>query len=272
MDTRFLKYAEKLYEQKNPNIDIQVQSAYPEGPPKKKMSIKESEILHEKMINKMNTELLAGKGSDVIVLDSLPQEKYVKKGLLTDLSEMMEQDKSFDKNQYFNNILDNSKINGKLYGIPAYFWLSGLLGNDTAIQQSGVKINDKEWTWSEFTSIGKELVNKGPLKHVMNGIEPEYMLKLLVQDHYAELVDKASGKANFQSDLFVQMLENVKKMYDEKIITEDGLPVKETYFSPMQIMSVKNYFNFGNRLDITGAKTYQSPHIAGQKRGNCIYT
>ncbi|MDM5430946.1 ABC transporter substrate-binding protein [Bacillus mycoides] len=266
-DTRFLKYAEKLYEQKNPNIDIQVRSTYPEGPPKKKMSDKEWEVFEEKMFSKMNTELLAGKGSDVIVLDSLPQEKYVKKGLLTDLSEMMEQDKSFDKNQYFSNILDNSKINGKLYGIPAYFWLSGLLGNDTAIQQSGVKINDKEWTWSEFTSIGKELVNKGPLKHVMNGIEPEYMLKLLVQDHYAELVDKASGKANFQSDLFVQMLENVKKMYDEKIITEDGLPVKETYFSPMQIMSVKNYFNFGNRLDITGAKTYQSPHIAGQKRG-----
>ncbi|MGH0516648.1 ABC transporter substrate-binding protein [Bacillus cereus] len=271
-DTRSLKQAKKLYEQKNPKIDIQIKGAFPESRSDESGSkgggSKIDETSIEKTISKVNTEFLSGKGSDVIVLDSLPADKYVKKGLLTDLSEMMEQDKSFDKNQYFNNVLDNSKTNQKLYGIPLYFWLSGLLGDDTAIQQSGVKVNDKEWTWSEFTSIGKELSSKGTDKKVIGNTPPEQMLQFLVQDHYNELVDKASGKAKFESDLFVQMLEDVKKMYDEKIATADPVNLGEAYFNllPM-IMSVEDYFSTGAAFGITGTKVYQKPHIAGQKKG-----
>lgn len=93
------------------------------------------------------------------------------------------------------------------------------------------------------------------------------MLQFLVQDHYNELVDKTSGKAKFESDLFVQMLEDVKKMYDEKIATADSVNLGEAYFNllPM-IMSVEDYFSTGATFGITGTKIYQKPHIAGQKR------
>ncbi|PEP56778.1 ABC transporter substrate-binding protein [Bacillus pseudomycoides] len=265
-DTKSLKQAEKLYEQKNPKIDIQIKGAFPENGSDKEGS-KTDDTSIEKTISKVNTEFLSGKGSDVIVLDGLPADKYGKKGLLTDLSKMMEQDKSFDKNQYFNKVLDNSKTNEKLYGIPLYFWLSGLLGDDKAIQQSGVKVNDKEWTWSEFTSIGKELASKGTHTHVIGNTSPEQMLQFLVQDHYSKLVDKASGQAKFQSDLFVQMLEDVKKMYEQKIVTADSVALGEAYFVPAPIMSVEEYFSFGYSLGITESKMYQKPHIAGQKKG-----
>ncbi|PED34215.1 MULTISPECIES: ABC transporter substrate-binding protein [Bacillus cereus group] len=270
--TESLKQAEKLYEQKNPKIDIQIKGAFPENESKtggsKTEGSQKDETSAEKIISKVNTEFLAGRGSDVIVLDGLPADKYGKKGLLTDLSEMIEQDKSFDKNQYFDKVLDNSKTNEKLYGIPLYFWLSGLLGDDKAIQQSGVKVNDKEWTWSEFTSIGKELASKGTHTHVIGNTPPEQMLQFLVQDHYNELVDKASGKAKFQSDLFVQMLEDVKKMYDEKLATADEVNLGESYFVRLpMIMSIEDYFSTGALLGITGTKIYQKPHIAGQKKG-----
>ncbi|EJV43375.1 hypothetical protein IEK_05454 [Bacillus toyonensis] len=270
--TESLKQAEKLYEQKNPKIDIQIKGAFPENESKtggsKTEGSQKDETSAEKIISKVNTEFLAGRGSDVIVLDGLPADKYGKKGLLTDLSEMIEQDKSFDENQYFDKVLDNSKTNEKLYGIPLYFWLSGLLGDDKAIQQSGVKVNDKEWTWSEFTSIGKELASKGTHTHVIGNTPPEQMLQFLVQDHYNELVDKASGKAKFQSDLFVQMLEDVKKMYDEKLATADEVNLGEAYFVRLpMIMSIEDYFSTGAVLGITGTKIYQKPHLAGQKKG-----
>lgn len=260
-DTESLKQAKKLYEEKNPKIEIQIKDYASE------MRTKTDETSVEKMISKVNTELLSGKGADVIVLDSLPEGKYVQKGLLTNLSEMIEQDQAFDKNQYFTNVLDNSKINGGIYGIPIYFWLSGLLGDDTAIQQSGVNVNDKEWTWSEFTSIGKELANKGTHKYVIGNTPPEQMLQLLVQDHYAELVDAANGKAKFQSDLFIGMLKGVKKMYDEKIATADSVTLGESYFVPVTIFEIEDYFTTGSTLGLQGAKMYQKPHIAGQKEG-----
>ncbi|MGG5737396.1 ABC transporter substrate-binding protein, partial (plasmid) [Bacillus cereus group sp. IBL03679] len=74
--------------------------------------------------------------------------------------------------------------------------------------------------------------------------------------------------AKFQSDLFVQMLEDVKKMYDEKIATADSVNLGEAYFVRLpMIMSIEDYFNTGTVLGIKGTKVYQKPHIAGQKNG-----
>lgn len=59
----------------------------------------ESGITEEDAIRKLNTQILAGEGPDVLILDGLPLDTYVEKGLLRDLSgllgEMEEEDLLF---------------------------------------------------------------------------------------------------------------------------------------------------------------------------------
>lgn len=44
----------------------------------------------EDVIRALNTELLNGKGADVLILDGLPMETYKNKGILADLSSLFE--------------------------------------------------------------------------------------------------------------------------------------------------------------------------------------
>ena len=47
----------------------------------------ENGLTAEDAIKALNTEIMAGNGPDVIMLDGLPIESYLAKGMLADLSE-----------------------------------------------------------------------------------------------------------------------------------------------------------------------------------------
>jgi ABC-type glycerol-3-phosphate transport system substrate-binding protein len=70
-------------------------------------------------IKTLNTQILAGTGPDVMVLDGMPVKSYIQKGLLTDLSGTL---KSYtDKGELFDNIISAYKQNDKIYAAPLRF-------------------------------------------------------------------------------------------------------------------------------------------------------
>ncbi|KAF4324813.1 hypothetical protein G195_001110 [Phytophthora kernoviae 00238/432] len=188
-----MQTAVKKYEKLHPNIEIELQATPSEG-----KDLDEVYANIEKFVTSSNTSILAGKGPDLIELDMLPADKYVSRHLLVNLSDMMEKDSSLQTKDYFTNILDNSKIGGGLYGMPLYFSLAGLIGDEDALGKSGVKIDDSSWTWSDFTDIAKQLTQKGEYKNVLIS-EPHYMLSEMVAENYRQLVTEGTGKANFDS-------------------------------------------------------------------------
>lgn len=68
-------------------------------------------------IKTINTELLAGKGADLIILDHMPMESYIEKGALDDISDIIEPMEK--RGDLLNNIIDHYKTDdGKLYYAP----------------------------------------------------------------------------------------------------------------------------------------------------------
>lgn len=55
----------------------------------------EGAAAHEKFVKTTNTAMLSGKGPDLIEMDQLPIESYVKKDLLANMSEIIENDPTF---------------------------------------------------------------------------------------------------------------------------------------------------------------------------------
>lgn len=64
-----------------------------------------------------NTQLLAGDGPDLIVLDGLPLESYIEKGVLADLSEPLSQTTA----ALLPNVVEAFRHDGALYALPARF-------------------------------------------------------------------------------------------------------------------------------------------------------
>ena len=74
-------------------------------------------VTREDAIKKLNTEIMAGTGPDLIVLDDLPIKSYVSKGLLLDLTDYLAEYSA--KEPLFDNVIDAVKIDGKAYAVPA---------------------------------------------------------------------------------------------------------------------------------------------------------
>lgn len=80
-------------------------------------------------IRTLNTELLSGNGADVLLMDGLPINAYIEKGILTDLSETVEELMKTDS--YLEPLLKNTaQKDGKIYGLPIKFGVPLIYGNE----------------------------------------------------------------------------------------------------------------------------------------------
>ncbi|OPA73005.1 ABC transporter substrate-binding protein [Paenibacillus selenitireducens] len=264
----FFEQAKKKYEAKHPNITIDLRYV-------------ESDDAHgeadsEKFIKTANTAMLSGKGPDLIEMDILPMGSYVNKQLLVNMSEMMEHDPSFLRDQYFTNILDAVTLNGGIYGMPMNFFLYGLVGNETVIDKSGVKIDDKNWNWSQFVDVAKELKNANSAKNQSALLsEPHYLLNEMVHDQYATFVDQAKGEASFDSQGFTALLQQVKSLFDEQVASETA---PRSIFWNTSIVSPADYIrmmkqseHYGKGYEFT-SKLYAKPHADGKEAGGYFRT
>ena len=60
---------------------------------------------------------MAGEGPDLLILDGLPADSYAEKGILEDLTDIVEP----EKEKYFYNIISAYNGGGKIYKVPTAF-------------------------------------------------------------------------------------------------------------------------------------------------------
>lgn len=112
-----------------------------------------SAVTREDALKKLNTEIAAGKGPDIFILDDMPMDSYVEKGVLMDLSPYLE-DKGED--QYFTNIIRAFQTQEGIYGVPVQFQIALLAGKKEDIE----KVTDLE-TFAEMIEAYRESKEEG---------------------------------------------------------------------------------------------------------------
>lgn len=244
-DTRLEKLVNQ-YEKIHPEVDIQLQFVQSDD------AHLEAEM--EKYLTQTNTAMLAGKGPDLLILDDLPAANYVKNGLLVNFDELIAQDPTFQKTDYFSNILDNAKLGGGLYAMPTSFFLLGLAGDEEALAKAGVEIDDQSWSWNDFAVLSEQLMNK-TYPHVIQ-TEPQYMLNWMVSDNLSLFVDEPKGMAKFNTSSFTGLMKQVQNMDEDGVIGMEGVP----YFFPVQINSPADYFESLKSYRSPNMKLYVKPH------------
>ncbi|MDR1620115.1 MAG: extracellular solute-binding protein [Clostridiales bacterium] len=85
-------------------------------------------------IKTLNTELLSGNGPDIILLDGCPADSYADKGMLLDLSGLI------DTSDIYDNLLNPYKKDGELYCLPTQFLMPMLMGSADSLD--GIKTQD----------------------------------------------------------------------------------------------------------------------------------
>lgn len=94
--------------------------------------------------------------TDVLQMDAAYIQEYVSRGQLEDLSDI-------DLSGIVDPIVvENLKINGKLYGIPLSQNAQGTAFNKTELEQYGIPLPHKDWTYDEYFEWARDARAKLP--------------------------------------------------------------------------------------------------------------
>lgn len=213
---RQLEMAVSEFQKEHPEYKVDIQ-AYP--------SEDNTGSDYETYVKNLNTQILSGKGPDIISVAGLPYDKYISKKILANLSDMMAGDKSFDTSKYYTNILDALKTNGSLYVMPTSFTFNVLMTNQEVLDQSSIKIDDGHWTWKDFKAVSEKVTQKDGAgagnRAALPGVSSMDMLKLFTDGSYRNYIDSDNRNASFTSEGFIDLLNTVKAFSDEKLVNSN---------------------------------------------------
>jgi len=130
----------------------------------------------DEMTSKVNVELLASGGADLVHTAGLPFWEYAERGAFANIQELIEADADFNIDEYYANIIDPLRgENGNLYAFPCSFSFEFIAVNTELAAEAGVKIPEK-WTLQnlidscvEFT---KKTEGKQVFSHTTFGMDP----------------------------------------------------------------------------------------------------
>ena len=80
-------------------------------------------------IRKLNTEIMADEGPDIIVLDNLPVEEYISKGVLEPVTDIVNE----KKNEIFFNMIEGYNKESEIFCVPTTFHIPVIIGNSEVV-------------------------------------------------------------------------------------------------------------------------------------------
>ncbi|GMX66623.1 extracellular solute-binding protein [Paenibacillus elgii] len=216
----WLEQAEAAYESKYPNVDIVIKEyvALPERSSGAFMingQVSPADL--EKYRNAINTDLMSGKGADIVSVSELNYKKYADKGVLTDLGALMKKDPEFDPVKLFGNVMDAANGGGEKVVAPIWFDIHTVT---SALGPEQLKVDDASWTWSDLLQQGAKLAKDLPGDlEIMGGIAPAALLRAIVMSDYDHYINQEKKTASFDTGKFAGLLNQLKELYGARMLS-----------------------------------------------------
>lgn len=214
-----IRQAISLYQTQHPDTFVSYEIGMSEG----------DAVTREDAVKRLNTEIMAGTGPDLIVLDDLPISSYADKGLLLDLTDYFAQYSA--KEPLFDNIIEAMKIDGKAYMAPVTIGLPMIAAPEEYI----TNVTDL----SGVADAVEKLREAHPGENIIGMCSPVSIMKQFAATSAPKWV-KEDGTLDLES--IGEYLEQCKRIYDAQM---DGLDatIAQYYAERTEKMAAFNGFD-----------------------------
>lgn len=206
-------------------------------------------------IKNLNTEMVAGEGPDIILLDRLPMDSYIEKGLLVDLSDTEAEIVKSDS--FFENILNSYQTKDGTYAMPIRFNLPIIAGKTNLTTNINNLSDLKKALESEQISVGSTLLGT---------YRADELLELLYMTVSPELLAADGSVDQEKLKEFLTVASSINEL-EQKNITDT---MRTEYDARMQ--EVYSYYEGESTQSKMAAVLnagYQPLDVIGESRAAC---
>lgn len=154
----------------------------------------------------LNNDIITGKMPDILITDGLPTDNYASKGLLADIKALIAKDEELSKVEFTENVFDAYSVKDKLYYIIPGFYVNTLIGKSSVVGDRNT------WTMADMQALHKSLPEG---TEMFGELTRNYFFDMMMQYCGSDLVDVNTGKCDFNSDYFIEMMEYAKSLPTE---------------------------------------------------------
>ena len=130
------------FERQNPDVRIQEES------------------VPQDYVAKMALAYVAKAQPDIMMLDLSSSALFINCGVVSDVSPLMQADKSFRQEDFFPNVFAAATRGDKVYAIPLDFTPMVMYYNKRMFDQAGVPYPKDDWDFAEFQALARKLTIK----------------------------------------------------------------------------------------------------------------
>lgn len=182
------------------------QQQYPDVEVSYKTGDADSSTTNADKIRVLNTELLNKSGADILVLDNLPMDSFVEKGVLKDISDII--DPLVEDGTLQKNIAEcYQEEDGKMYGMPVKYGVPILIGKQEVLDAVGSLDALENWL---DTHEGQKIISYSSYGD---------LTRLFVNMYYDELFDKEGKVKEDKLKQCISCAKRIGELYDAEIET-----------------------------------------------------
>ena len=244
-ENSFMKQVAAVFQKKYPDIYLNIETG---------MS-GEDAITSTDAIKTLNTEIMAGKGPDIVILDGISENTYIEKGMLADLSGLLKD----------AGILDNVKEaytqeDGSIYCMPSKFGIPMIMGKKDEVSNVKDLKTMADILEAHMDEYGLE---KQPISFSMSA---GYLLASMAEVSYPAWLDE-QGALNEAA--VREYLEQVNRIYSSgKTSAKEMMERYDLSEEQMEQSYVRDYFSVSaNAMSMKYGKEILGPGLLLSQRG-----
>lgn len=156
---------------------------------------------------RLNSDITSGQMPDIMLLNDMSSfGNYVSKGALADVGALLKADEELGKLEYLQNVFDAYSVKGKLYAVVPGFNVRTMVAKKSLVGEP------QSWTMEDAEAVLATMPEGASVfGEMMRDTYIYYMMSYAGQD----FIDVETGKCNFDSQSFIDMLKYAKTLPTE---------------------------------------------------------
>jgi multiple sugar transport system substrate-binding protein len=173
--------------------------------------------------SKLQTAFASGQGPDIFVISPGDFLRYYNGGVLVELSQYME---DAAKKDFFDNVMETRKVDGKIYGLPMEVEPMAMYYSHKAFSDAKLSEADVPKTWDQLIEVSKKLTKKnqfGCLFETGPGYYQNFTWYPFLWQGGGDIVTPEGNKSAFDSPAAVQALKFWQDTIKENVAPRNEL-------------------------------------------------